>query len=297
MAVADELNFRRAAARLGIAQPALSQQIRQLEDEIGVALLFRNRRRVELTSAGSAFLSKARLSLDHAAGATLAAQQAERGEAGRLSIGFVTSALYGVFPDIVRVFRTRYPAVFLELHEMPVAQQGEHLRGGSIDVSILRPPVDDQGLVVRTILNEPWVVAMPSSHGLAKHPTVALKDLAREPFILFPRALAPNIYDGILAACHKAGFSPSITIEAQMHTMVSLAAAGMGLALVPESMQNLRRKGLVYRRLSHPSLTVALALAWRDEPASPVLRAFAAVVDEVIASSEGRKRRLGATSA
>ncbi len=283
VAAAEELNFRRAAARLKIAQPALSQQIRKLEDEIGVRLLERNRRHVSLTEAGTVFLERARASLKAAEDATRVAREADRGEIGRLAIGFVTSALYGVFPDIVRVFRDRYPAVHLELHEMPVSRHGDMLRTNNLDVSILRPPIDSHDLVVRTILKENWLVAMRGSHPAARSSEIALKTLAGERFILFPRVLAPNIYDSILGACQKAGFSPNIVIEAQMHTIVSLVAAGMGVALVPESMQNLRRRGLVYRRLKEPAPKVALALAWRDEEAPPVLRAFLDIVSEVTA--------------
>ncbi len=281
--VAEELNFRRAAARLQIAQPALSQQIRQLEDELGVRLLERSRRRVALTDAGGAFLEKARASIASASEAAHVARLADRGEIGRLSIGFVTSALYGIFPDVVRVFRERFPAVHLELHETVVAQHAALLRTGRVDVSFVRPPIDEQGLVVRTILKEPWVVAMPSGHALARASRISLKSLAGERFIIFPRVLAPSIYDGVLAACQKAGFSPQIVIEAQMQTIISLAAAGMGLALVPESMQNLRRKGLVYRKLADPAPKVALAVAWRDEPQSAVLRAFLDVLGATVA--------------
>jgi DNA-binding transcriptional LysR family regulator len=272
--VAEELNFRRAAANLGIAQPALSQQVRQLEDEMEVRLLDRNRRHVSLTEAGKAFLTKAKTTLASAAEAVRAAQEAHRGEIGHLSIGFVTSALYGIFPDIVRVFRQKFPHVRIELFEMAVSGQAELLRSGRIDVSFLRPPLIEKGLVMRTILQESWVAALPSSHAAARHSIVALKSLAKDPFILFPRNLAPNLYDGILAMCQRAGFSPHVVIEAQLQATVSLVAAGMGVALVPESLRNLRRKGVVYKQLQEPAPKVALALAWRDEEMTPVLRSF-----------------------
>ena len=213
--------------------------------------------------------------------AVRAAREADRGETGRLAIGFVTSSLYGVFPDIVLGFRSKYPKVHLELQEMPVSQQGDMLRSGRIDVGILRPPLDDQGLEVRTFLQEPWVVAMPSTHPAARDRVVPLQSLAREAFVSFPRTLAPNIYDGILAACQEAGFSPRIVLEAQMQAIVSLVAAGMGVALVPESMQNLRRRGVVYRPLKEPAPRVALAVAWSEGDIGPVLRSFLGVVEEV----------------
>lgn len=277
--LAEELNFRRAAVRLEIAQPALSQQISRLETELDVRLFERNRRHVLLTDAGQAFLEKARLTLAAAAEAVRAAQQAGRGEIGRLSIGFVTSALYGVFPDIVRAFRQRYPHVHIEMREMPVSQQTTLLRGGSIDAGILRTPVAESGLVIQTILDERWVAAMPAANPAARHQVVELGVLAREPFILFPRSLAPTLYDQVLAMCHRAGFSPNIVIEAQMQAIVSLVAAGMGVALVPESLRNLRRKGLVYRPLKQLE-TVSLAVAWREGAMTGVLRSFLKVVDE-----------------
>ena len=267
--------------RLGIAQPALSQQVRALEEEIGVRLLDRNRRRVELTSAGAAFLERARLTLAQAADAVRAAQEADRGEAGHLAVGFVASSLYGLFPDIVRVFRSRYPKVQLRLQETPVSQQGEMLRSGRIDVGILRPPIDAEGLVVRTILHEPWVVALPSTHAAAADRKVDLRSLRRDSFICFPRSLAPNVYDNIVSTCRQAGFSPNIVLEAQMQATVSLVAAGMGVALLPESMQNLRRKGVIYRSLREPVPRVALGVAWKEDMDTPVLRSFLKVVEEV----------------
>src|SRR5690242_8421521 len=154
-ALAEELHFGHAAERLGIAQPALSQQIQRLEQELGVTLLERTRRRVRLTEAGAVFLASARTTLAEANQAIRAAQQAARGETGNLAVGFVTSALYGVFPDVVRVFRQKHKEVHLSLHEMPIVRQLEELRGGRLQVSFLRRPLDEQGLIVKTISKEP----------------------------------------------------------------------------------------------------------------------------------------------
>ena len=282
-AVAEELNFHRAAARLGIAQPALSQQIRQLETELGVVLLDRDRRQVKLTPAGAAFLEKAQSTLASAADAIRTAHLADRGEIGRISIGFVTSALYGVVPDVIRLFRQRHPDVHTDLHELAAVHQAEAFRNGRIDVSFLRTPFDVEGLAVRTIMKERWVIALPSTHHLSRRPFVPLSALAGDPFLLFPRNLAPNLYDHVLLICEAAGFSPNIALEAQMQTIVNLVAANIGVALVPESLRNLRRKGLVYKSLAEPAPDVGLAVAWREGDRSPVLRAFLSVVDDAAA--------------
>src|SRR5882762_4712181 len=247
--LAEELHFGRAAERLSIAQPALSQQILRLEDELGVALLERTRRRVRLTEPGAVFLESARATLAQAHQAVRSVQQAGRGETGNLGVGFVTSALYGVFPDVIRVFRQRFKDVHLELHEMPIVQQIESLRSGRIQVSFLRRPLDEQGLTVKTIYKEPWVVALPEAHRLAKARRIALHQLSEDQFILFPRELAPSLYDQVISMYLDAGFSPRIALEAQMHAVPSLVAAGIGVALVPSSLQNLRRKGVLYKPL------------------------------------------------
>jgi DNA-binding transcriptional LysR family regulator len=279
--LAEELHFGRAAERLGIAQPALSQQIRRLEQDLGVVLLERTKRRVRLSQPGAAFLQSARTTLIEAQRTIEVAQQAARGETGNLAVGFVTSALYGVFPDVVRVFRQRFPDVHLALHEMSIARQVEALRERRINVSFLRPPLDENGLVVKTIFKEPWMVALPESHRLAQRSRITLRALAKDQFILFPRELAPSLYDQVIGMYLKAGFTPKIALEAQMQAIVSLVAAGIGVALVPASLQNLHRKGLVYKALPSSVPKVELAVAWRRENTSPVLQSFLSVVREV----------------
>lgn len=280
-AVAEELHFGRAAKRLGIAQPALSQQIRQLERELGVALLLRANRRVSLTGAGAVFLERAKATLEQANEAIRLARQAGQGETGQISVGVVTSALYGIFPDVVRVFRQRYPEVHLTLHELSAMEQKQAFRTGRIQVSFLRPPLDDAELSLRVIHEEPWLVALPSAHRMTASARVPLRSLEGQPFILFPRELAAGLYDQIIAMCQRAGFSPKIVQEAQMQTIVSLVAAGIGIALVPASLENLRRQGVSYRPLKGATPKVQLAVVWRKDDTSPVLRSFLSVVREV----------------
>jgi DNA-binding transcriptional LysR family regulator len=280
-AVAETLHFRRAAERLSIAQPALSQQIQQLERELGVQLLDRTRRRVALTEAGIVFLERARATIAEAAEAVRLARMAGRGELGQLSVGVVTSALYGAFPDVVRVFRERHRQVHLTLQELPANEQTLALRAGRIHVSFLRPPIDETDLTVRIIAREPWMVALPTSHPLAGKTRVSVKALAGEPFLLFSRELAPGLYDQLIAVCQSAGFSPRIVQEAQMHTIVSLVAAGIGVSLVPATLENLSRRGLVYKKLAGTTPKLDLAVAWRRDDRSPLLAAFLSVVREM----------------
>jgi len=281
VALAETLHFRRAAERLSIAQPALSQQIQQLERELGVRLLERTQRRVALTDAGAVFLERARVTLAEAAEAMRLARLAGRGEVGHLGVGVVTSALYGIFPEVVRVFRERHRDVHLTLQELPGNEQTRALRAGRIQVSFLRPPVDETDIQVRTIAREPWVVAMPTSHPMARRTRVSLRSLANEAFVSFPRDLAPVLYDQLISMCQRAGFSPRIVQEAQMQTIISLVAAGIGVALVPATLENLSRKGLVYKRLAGSVAKLELFVAWRREDKSPLLAAFLEIVREV----------------
>jgi DNA-binding transcriptional LysR family regulator len=275
VAVAEELHFGRAAQRLHMAQPPLSQQIRSLEREVGVPLLERTHRRVRLTAAGAAFYDEARSILDHVKLAVQLAQRAGHGEIGRLAIGFVGSAMYGLLPDIVRVYRSRYPDVELSLTEAPTVEQVTAIREGRIDVGFVRTSVTDSALRCETLLAEPLVVALPQDHARAGAPSVALRHLAEEPFVIFPRQLGHGFYDVILAACLQAGFQPRIVQEAiQMQTIVSLVAAGIGIALVPQSMENAARRGVAYVALDAPAPEVELAAVWRCDDSSPALHNF-----------------------
>ncbi|MCG8347024.1 MAG: LysR family transcriptional regulator [Chloroflexales bacterium] len=275
IAVAEELHFGRAAARLQMAQPPLSQQIRQLENEIGVQLLHRTKRRVELTHAGAMFLKEAQAIVAHAEQAIQVAQQASHGKIGRLAVGFVGSAMYSVLPPILRAFHHEAPEVKLTLEELTTAQQIDALHKQHIDVGFLRPPIRDALLSTEPLLHEPLIVALADTHPLAQASVVSIHALAAEPFILFPRSYGPGLYDHVFDLCWQAGFVPQVAQEAiEMHTLVSLVAADLGVALVPASLQQLQRVNVVYRSLQEAVPMIALAMAWRHNDTTPVLHRF-----------------------
>lgn len=277
--LAEELHFSRAAERLHIAQPPLSQQIRQLEKELGFELFHRTKRNVQLTAAGLVFLGEVQQIFQQLQQAILVGQQTSRGEMGRLVVGFVSSAAYNILPNILRTFRLHFPDVSLELHELTTDQQLEWLRSGRMDVGFLRPPVEDNRFSWETIFQESLIVALPETHLLANQSDLSWRSLADEPFILFPRILAPGLYDLIISLCQQAGFSPKVTQFAiQMQTIVSLVAADMGVAIVPASLQNLQRTGVVYKTLPENTSKVAIAVIWRPNESSPTLQRFLEIV-------------------
>ncbi|MBP0628016.1 LysR family transcriptional regulator [Cupriavidus sp. AcVe19-1a] len=283
--VAEELHFGRAAQRLSMTQPPLSQQIQALEEELGVPLFVRTRRSVALTPAGAQWLPEVRRVLADAAALPGLAQRLARGELGSLSLAFVSTADYGILPDLLRRFRARHPAVQLQLREATSDVQLEALLEGTIDAGlVIRPqlPAMPHGLAYLPLVSEPLVLAVPDGWrppgGLAQDGTVSLRDAASEPLIIFPRRSAPAFYDIITGYYAREGLVPAIAQEAiQMQTIVSLVSAGMGVALVPASLCNLRRTGVSYLALRESGPQIETGLAWRDGGSAgvaPVLRSF-----------------------
>jgi DNA-binding transcriptional LysR family regulator len=275
VAVAEELHFGHAARRLRIAQPALSRHIQALERELEVLLLFRNRRRVQLTPAGQVFLERCRLLLARAEDAIVAAQRVSEGTSGSLKLGFVGSATYDAIPSILRAFHQFAPQVELTLSEMTVHAQLEALAEKRIDLGFLRLPARTEGLVFRSVSREALLIALPSTHPLAQLPVLRLSALAGEPFVLYPDHPRPSWTEFIVGLCQQAGFRPTVaqrTVEIQ--TTLSLVAAGMGVSIVPACVSNIPRKDVVYRRLTGVRARTELLAAYRAEDTSPVLRSF-----------------------
>lgn len=286
VAVAEELHFGRAAERLGMAQPPLSQQIKALEQETGVTLLDRTKRRVELTAAGQIFLEQSRKILAQAEQAVLAARRAARGQTGKLVVGFVSSAVYGKVTSIFRIMQEEYPDVSLLLQDLSSVEQVEAMKAYRLDVGLIRPPVEtDESLITRVIWREPLVVVLPRRHRLAGRKKIATEELAEESFLLVD---APGFQDQLVRICALAGFSPRIVQQARSTpTIVNLIAGGIGISVVPASLRNLHRQGVIYRSIEAPAPTIELAVMWRKNDRSPALGTFLQIVWRV-AGIEGK---------
>ena len=281
VAVAEELNFTRAAARLGIGQPPLSQQIKDLEAELGTALLRRVPHGAELTEAGKAFLEEGRRTLAASANAVVVARRTARGECGRLDLGFTSSAHFNaLLPSTVRDFGRRYPDVELMLEEGNTNKLLEAVKVGALDVAFthFKSP-ESISLNFLTIRVEPLVVALPLSHRLAHGSAVPLSALSADEFIMKRRSVGPELYRTVIEACSSAGFEPRLGREApQLATVISLVAAELGVALVPVSMQQIRAPGVVYLPLDDVQASIKLCLIWRRNDASKVVQNFVSLV-------------------
>ena len=274
LAIAAERHFTRAAKRLGIAQPPLSQQIRQLEEEVGIALFTRTARGVTLTAAGEAFLPHAEAALREVDRARTAARRIKHGDLGSIRVGFTSAAsLNPLVPGAISAFRNTYPDVELRLIVLPTTPLLAQLSQDQIDVAFVRPTsTERQSLRAIPLPDERLWIALPSGHALATRKRLRLDELRDEPFILYPRANGSLLYDSIIAACQSAGFSPRVVQEApQMASMVSLVAAGVGVTLAPESVCQLRPAGVRYVRIKGQAPVARLWLvAQRGATASAV---------------------------
>jgi DNA-binding transcriptional LysR family regulator len=298
VAIGEELNFTRAAERLRIAQPPLSQQIRQLEEELGVTLLQRNSRPLRLTGAGELLLARARALLADFEVAVADVRRIGRGQAGKLNVGFVGSAMFAGLPDMIGAYREQYPDVELALDEMLAAEIADALQRRRIDVGFTRPPLlPESGVAQRVILEEPYVAALPRAHPLTASRAIALSELSDEAFVLYPARPEPSVTGLIIAACQAAGFTPRLAQEVlHLQTAIGLVAAGVGVSLVPEAVARAQgSRGVSYVPLTPPAVIGPLAIAWREEDVSPALQRFLALVaDHQPVTSDPKTRRRGA---
>lgn len=275
VAVAEELHFGRAAERLLVAQPSLSRQIRQLEGELGVALLERTSRRVELTAAGRVFHDRALATLAQADEAGGAARRASAGQVGRLAVGFVASVAVEVLPDVVAEHRRQRPEVALHLREMTTEQQMPALLERRIDVGIGRDLEPVPGLRVAPMRRERLVVAVAREHPLHRRRRLGLRELRDDAFVHLPREQVPRAWDRIWSMCRRAGFVPARAMEGQQFvTLLALVAAGIGVAVVPESVRTLRRDRVAYIGIDDPEAWSEITVAVRAQGKNPVVPGF-----------------------
>jgi DNA-binding transcriptional LysR family regulator len=265
IAVAERLHFGRAAAALHISQPPLSRSIRELERRLGATLLARTRRRVELTPEGARFLEDARRLVAQLERAVLEVGSMAAGDGGRLRLGFVSLADFGVLPGLLKAYKSARPGVSLALREMLSPDQATALAAGELDFGLLLPPVAGTELEHIVVQRERFVVALPLRHRLAgTRSRIGMRDIANEAFVMAPREIAPGLHDMVSALAARAGFAPRVAQEAiQMQTVVSLVSSGLGVAVVPASVANLGRRGVVYREIADAHPRLDLWLAWR----------------------------------
>lgn len=283
IAVAEELHFGRAAARLGISQPPLSQQIQALEDALGVRLLERTNRRVALSAAGALFLAEARAVLAQLERAVEVARRAGQGELGELKVGFTSSAPFtSTIPRAIQAFRQTCPQVHLELRELSSRGVAEAVAEGHLQVGMLRPldPLP-AGLSALELFAEPLVAVLPAGHPLARRERgLELGELREESFVFFPRSYGTGLYDQLLELARAAGFTPRIVQEAsEAMTLIGLVATGLGVSVLPASFSRMRIDGVVCRTLRDPGASTAVWLVRRAGEASPLVQRFAELLE------------------
>lgn len=291
IAVAEELNFNRAAERLNIAQPPLSQQIRKLEEELDILLFYRTKQKVQLTDGGKTFLKHAYQILREVDISIKNARRASHGQTGQLSIGFTGTLTYDIFPRILKSFREKYPSVNVIPRQLTTTDQVKALEDKKIDVGIVCTPIESTVLDFKAVHQQPFIAVLPATHPLASSTTPCdVGDLAKESFIMTPRKSGPGYYDRFINICYESGFSPNITQEAhELQNLISLVASGMGVALVPSSMKNLQIKGALYKEIINNNCSVETTFVCRKDTNSQVVNSFFHIVEDILSSLKDEK--------
>lgn len=280
VAVAEELNFTRAAERLGINQPPLSLQIRQLEKELGTQLFRRRTRGVELTDAGKLLLEESRAILKGVERAKSDVRRRARGETGKIVVGSAGATYFHpLIPAIIREYGLKFPDMILTPQAGSTALLVARLCAGQIDIAIIRPPIDDNdGVLTEPLVDEDTVIVVPADHALGSSASAPLAAFAKETFILFPRPLNPGGYDAVIAACRRAGFDPILGQEApQIVSVIPLVAAGLGVSIVPRSTSRILADGVTYLAIEGGVPRAEICLAYRREDRSPAVKNFVTV--------------------
>jgi DNA-binding transcriptional LysR family regulator len=293
VAVAEELHFGRAAKRLNLSQPPLSQQIRKLEEILGYPLLLRTSRSVSLTTAGAAFLQRARRTLGNVKRDVEETRDIGRGEVGSLNVGFVGSGMLATLPGIFRTYREAYPRVRLHLHESFTSMAVEGLLNGTLDAGILRDGDPTEGLTVKTIFSEPFVAVLPAGHPRAMQKSISPASLRGQPFVYYPRSAGNRAYEKPLALCEEHGFRPQIVQEASHWlTILRLIGAGLGVSIAPACVRWLASPDVVCVPLRGANIVSNLELACVTGQLTPIVERFAKIA--CLTPVETRVRKLQA---
>ncbi len=275
LATAEELHFRRAAELVHVAQPALSQQIHQLEEEIGVALFERNNRRVSLTPAGRIFYERVKVVVDNACKALQDARSVGRGDAGTLTIGFISTAAMSVLPAVLQFIKERFPSAEIDLRELDPSHQIDALQLGQLDFGFTISEILDEEFLVRRVGREKLIAALPAGPRFSALEKVDLKTLAAETTIVPNRYSRRGYYETVMVGYRGGGVVPSrIQCVRMIQTSLVLVGAGLGIALVPESFTHIQMRGVIYRPLADPVPSVDISMVWRKESKAPLLQKF-----------------------
>jgi DNA-binding transcriptional LysR family regulator len=289
VAVAEELNFGKAARRLGISQPPLSQQIQSLEHELGSRLFERSRRHVALSKAGEVFLGEAYELLERSERVRNTLRRVNEGEIGQLHLAAVGSAFYEILPSILLRFRREHPEVGLSLRECETSEAESALQAGALDFAFIRLGKASSPLAMRLLQPEIVVAAIPSHHRLTREKRVSLRQLAQEPFVSFSRRASPQYYDSITAAFVNAGLSVQIMYECNgLHSKLGFVACGLGVALVPQSVTRLAIQGVAYRELKETIPLVGISVVWNTNRRYTLSERFLSVIQKIYPAARTR---------
>jgi DNA-binding transcriptional LysR family regulator len=283
VAVAEELHFGRAAQRLRLSQPPLSQQIRQLEEIVGYPLFARTSRAVKLTGAGAVLLERARRTLSNVGEDLEEARSLARGEAGFLKVGFIGSSMLTSLPAMLGQYRRKYPAVQLQLHEAHTSDVMQALTRGNWDVGILRDGGPAEGLEVRTLFSEPFVAIVPATHPLSSYKSISAARLRHEPFVFFPANAGTRAYEKPVSICEEHGFRPRVVQEApQWLTLLRLVGAGLGVTIAPACVRQIALPEVVCLRLAGARVSSDIELAYRTGDSRAIVKSFTAIATAVL---------------
>ncbi|MGP7817265.1 acetoin biosynthesis transcriptional regulator AlsR [Niallia sp. 01092] len=273
--LAEELHFGRAAARLNMTQPPLSQQIKHLEEEVGFPLFHRSNRLVELTEAGNVFLSQVRTVLNQLNKAVETASLTARGELGKIVIGFVGSATYEILPPAIREFRSMYPSVDIDLRQLSIPKQLTALLQGEIDIGFLHPPVSSDELISKSLMQSDSIFVIPKDHRLAKQENISIKDIKDEAIISLSKGAWPSLYTNFVSLCEKYGFQPNIVQEStDCQMVIGLVTAGIGIAVIPTTAKNPHNLDVVYKKIEKDELIAEWIISYKRENHNPALFHF-----------------------